>query len=53
MVPCVLSAGDVELDANLVVILVCPDAIPVLKHVGRSVFVGQSKRSIPVEEKPL
>jgi len=53
MVPCVLSAGDVELDANLAVILVCPDAIPVLKHVGRGVFVGQSKRSIPVEGNPL
>ena len=52
MVHCVLGAGDVELDANLAAILMCPVAVPVLEHVGRSLFVGQSKRSIPVEGKP-
>ena len=52
MVQRILGAGNVELDVNLAVILVCPVAIPVLERVGRSVFVGQSNRSISVEGKP-
>jgi hypothetical protein len=38
MVQRILGAGNVKLDANLAVILVRPVAIPILEHVGRSVF---------------
>jgi hypothetical protein len=40
MVHCVLGAGDVKLDTNLAVILVCPVAIPILEYISRGIFVG-------------